>query len=262
MFQRNRLFVQSPVVFPALMFFLPGSSMRTQILLCFLLFFYLFTGYVYADSTQVAFKNTTITPKKDSSIPVGTVITWYSKRNPDTDWLECNGQLFDQTSYPKLYLFLGRSNHVPDFRTRFLRAGESTQIGIQGEDTIASHTSSIAAQTVSAKTSSLSSKNTQYRSVQNVQSVNNTISTADTEEILANASASATETLGYSTDIGSRGASLLTETTASYSTETRLTASLEDGTVSGVIGAHEANYVGASETVPKFAYVRYFIRAR
>lgn len=41
-----------------------------------------------------------------------------------------------------------------------------------------------------------------------------------------------------------------------------LTANFSDGSVHGVIGAHEGFYEGASETVPKHSYTRYFIRAR
>ena len=53
-----------------------------------------------------------------SGVPIGTVITWPSARNPeDGTWLECNGQ--SCAAYPQLVAVLG-SNKVPDYRGRFL----------------------------------------------------------------------------------------------------------------------------------------------
>ena len=54
-----------------------------------------------------------------SGVPIGTVITWPSARNPeDGTWLECNGQ--SCAAYPQLVAVLG-SNRVPDYRGVFLR---------------------------------------------------------------------------------------------------------------------------------------------
>ena len=54
-----------------------------------------------------------------SGVPIGTVITWPSARNPeDGTWLECNGQ--SCAAYPQLVAVLGKST-VPDYRGVFLR---------------------------------------------------------------------------------------------------------------------------------------------
>ena len=57
-------------------------------------------------------------------MPVGSVITWPSSTLPEWmthgDYLECNGQVFDTSKYPRLYKALG-DNHVPDYRGVFLR---------------------------------------------------------------------------------------------------------------------------------------------
>ena len=57
-------------------------------------------------------------------MPVGSVITWSSANLPEWmthgDYLECNGQSFDTSKYPRLYKGLG-DNHVPDYRGVFLR---------------------------------------------------------------------------------------------------------------------------------------------
>jgi len=80
-------------------------------------------------------------------IPVGSVITWPSSNLPDRmahgDYLECNGQAFDMSKYPRLYKALG-DNHVPDYRGVFLRGygardgkHESGNLGsVQGDATI------------------------------------------------------------------------------------------------------------------------------
>ena len=61
---------------------------------------------LWADSTEASFVETTISSKVEATNPVGTIIAWYSKRSPGSGWLECNGQTFDSTLYPKLYLYL------------------------------------------------------------------------------------------------------------------------------------------------------------
>ena len=53
-----------------------------------------------------------------SGVPVGTVITWASAKNPtDGTWLDCNGQ--SCAGYAELVSILGKST-VPDYRNRFL----------------------------------------------------------------------------------------------------------------------------------------------
>mgnify|MGYP002297594096 CR=1 FL=1 len=73
-------------------------------------------------------------------MPVGSVITWPSSNLPEWmthgDYLECNGQAFDTTKYPRLYKALG-DNHVPDYRGLFLR-GSGTYDGKHGSGGIGS----------------------------------------------------------------------------------------------------------------------------
>lgn len=52
-------------------------------------------------------------------VPIGAVIPWPGQ-TPPNGWLECNGQIFNTGSNPKLYGVLGR-NTVPDYRGLFLR---------------------------------------------------------------------------------------------------------------------------------------------
>lgn len=52
-------------------------------------------------------------------VPIGAVIPWPGS-TPPNGWLECNGQVFNTGSNPKLYSVLGR-NVVPDYRGLFLR---------------------------------------------------------------------------------------------------------------------------------------------
>lgn len=52
-------------------------------------------------------------------VPIGAVIPWPGA-TPPNGWLECNGQVFNTGTNPKLYAVLGR-NTVPDYRGLFLR---------------------------------------------------------------------------------------------------------------------------------------------
>jgi microcystin-dependent protein len=53
--------------------------------------------------------------------PVGTIAMWSVAPVPD-GWLECNGQSFDATVYPELFVALGGNNwNVPDLRDKFVR---------------------------------------------------------------------------------------------------------------------------------------------
>lgn len=52
-------------------------------------------------------------------VPIGAVISWPGA-TPPNGWLECNGQVFNTGTNPKLYGVLGR-NVVPDYRGLFLR---------------------------------------------------------------------------------------------------------------------------------------------
>lgn len=52
-------------------------------------------------------------------VPIGAVIPWPGSTVPN-GWLECNGQVFNTGTNPKLYGVLGR-NVVPDYRGLFLR---------------------------------------------------------------------------------------------------------------------------------------------
>lgn len=52
-------------------------------------------------------------------VPIGAVIPWPGN-TPPNGWLECNGQVFNTTTNPKLYGVLAK-NVVPDYRGIFLR---------------------------------------------------------------------------------------------------------------------------------------------
>ena len=58
--------------------------------------------------------------QEGGGVPIGTVITWASSKNPTENgtWLECNGQ--SASAYPALVAVLGK-NTVPDYRGVFLR---------------------------------------------------------------------------------------------------------------------------------------------
>lgn len=76
--------------------------------------------------------------KNTPAIPIGTAIIWFVERNPegyeDGIWLECNGQYFQQSAYPKLYEVLG-TNRVPNLQGLYLR-GYGSQSHIQNNGSI------------------------------------------------------------------------------------------------------------------------------
>ena len=83
------------------------------------------TVNIYSGSETIPRATLTITrltkeENQASGVPVGTVITWASAKNPNENgtWLECNGQ--SCTAYPDLVKVLG-SDTVPDYRGVFLR---------------------------------------------------------------------------------------------------------------------------------------------
>ena len=81
------------------------------------------TVNVYSGSETIPRVTLTITrltkeENQASGVPVGTVITWASAKNPtDGTWLDCNGQ--SCAGYAELVSILGKST-VPDYRNRFL----------------------------------------------------------------------------------------------------------------------------------------------
>ena len=81
------------------------------------------TVNVYSGSETIPRATLTITrltkeENQASGVPVGTVITWASAKNPtDGTWLDCNGQ--SCAGYAELVSILGKST-VPDYRNRFL----------------------------------------------------------------------------------------------------------------------------------------------
>ena len=72
-----------------------------------------------------------ITAKNSGGNPVGTIIAWPVAQNPEDmeNWLECNGQVVNQATFPELYSIIGA--HVPDLRGQFLRGlgGNSGTLG-------------------------------------------------------------------------------------------------------------------------------------
>jgi microcystin-dependent protein len=61
--------------------------------------------------------------------PVGTIAMWSVAATPD-GWLECNGQTFDATAYPELFVALGGNTwNVPDLRDKFVRGLGATGKG-------------------------------------------------------------------------------------------------------------------------------------
>ena len=308
---------------------------------------------VHADSTSSQFSSTIISSSYDGSNQVGTIIAWYSKRSPGQGWLECNGQSFNSETYPKLYLYLGQKNVVPDLRNLFLRAGTSTTLGNVISDTIASHTIDIAEQSLShgqldnttgqaylpekiltsnetsltvsgsaqgqkisgatatsdIDLSSIQVEGQKYTKV-TVQGSNQyywardrtgqdnitenyyplsgssnkyyntndaslphdrsagtqlfsgsiTTSTDQTQASNLKGKAKITTNIQGTTDGGTISGTATGRVKSTIS-QSNLAASLTDGSVSGVIGAHHGTYSGATETAPKHIYVRYFIRA-
>ena len=81
------------------------------------------TVNIYSGSETIPRATLTITrltkeENQASGVPVGTVITWASAKNPtDGTWLDCNGQ--SCAGYAELVSILGKST-VPDYRNRFL----------------------------------------------------------------------------------------------------------------------------------------------
>ena len=81
------------------------------------------TVNIYSGSETIPRATLTITrltkdANQASGVPVGTVITWASAKNPtDGTWLDCNGQ--SCAGYAELVSILGKST-VPDYRNRFL----------------------------------------------------------------------------------------------------------------------------------------------
>ena len=69
---------------------------------------------------RVSYNVLKVNVRNNSGVPIGTVITWASSKDPTEDgtWLECNGQ--SASAYPALVAVLGK-NTVPDYRGVFLR---------------------------------------------------------------------------------------------------------------------------------------------
>ena len=69
---------------------------------------------------RVSYSVLKVNTGNSGGVPIGTVITWASSKNPTEGgtWLECNGQ--SATAYPALVAVLGK-NTVPDYRGVFLR---------------------------------------------------------------------------------------------------------------------------------------------
>ena len=314
---------------------------------------FLFDQACLADSTANQFAQTVISSSLDASNQVGTIIVWYSKRSPGQGWLECNGQSFDRETYPKLFLYLGQKNTVPDLRQLFLRAGPSSNLGDIADDTIKTHTIDIAEQSLSQgqlnntageayfPTKTLTSNDASLSVSGQAQSQEITQVNAQTTLDLSQIKASGQQYTTLTTDgsnkyywardrtgqdgltenyyplssstnkyYNTNDASLTHERNAgtllfsgnisaqdAYATasklegkakattiiqgqtdggtisgtatgrikstisQSNLAASLTDGSVHGVIGAHHGTYNGSNETAPKHIYVRYFIRA-
>lgn len=97
------------------------------------------------DSTS--FNPTAVTVKVDSigGVPIGGVIPWPSS-TPPKNYLECNGQSFSASSYPKLQAILSSTN-VPNYENEFLRgAGAGRAVGSKQGDAIRNITGMVSSQ--------------------------------------------------------------------------------------------------------------------
>lgn len=107
----------------------------------FVSFFLVFQGQVFsADGTS--FNPSTVSVVAQSTIPVGTVISWPSGSNPADmpKWLECNGQAVPAGSaYDRLRSVLG-GQPVPNFNGQFLRGTTTNaQVGQQVAESVKAH---------------------------------------------------------------------------------------------------------------------------
>ena len=102
------------------------------------------------NSISVGYNGISLVAKVDGNsvelgggVPIGTVITWPVSTAPSEKgtWLECNGQSFDSSKYPKLYSVLG-SNKVPNYQGMFLR-GYGSQSFIQNNGSIVGNTTTV-----------------------------------------------------------------------------------------------------------------------
>jgi hypothetical protein len=83
------------------------------------------------DSTSFNPLNVTV-KAIDSSVPVGSIVAFHGTSAPD-GFLECNGQTFNRTTYPKLYAVLNKAT-TPDMRGLFVRGFDPN--GIHDSDGI------------------------------------------------------------------------------------------------------------------------------
>ncbi|MDY5044992.1 phage tail protein [Phascolarctobacterium sp.] len=102
------------------------------------------------NSISVGYNGSSLVAKVDGNsvelgggVPIGTIITWPVSTAPSEKgiWLECNGQSFDSSKYPKLYSVLG-SNKVPNYQGMFLR-GYGSQSFIQNNGSIVGNTTTV-----------------------------------------------------------------------------------------------------------------------
>lgn len=96
-------------------------------------------------SQQISNLQQTITSL--TTICVGTIVIWPTATNPSDlyssdgklNWMECNGQFFEIAAYQDLYIALGQTNRVPDYRGLFLR-GYGSQTHIQNNGSLIGNT--------------------------------------------------------------------------------------------------------------------------
>ncbi len=79
------------------------------------------------DEGKITFSNATI------AVPVGTII-WFAGTTPPDGYLECNGSVISEATYPVLYALLGTTFdpdnievRLPNLRGEFIRGWDNTR---------------------------------------------------------------------------------------------------------------------------------------
>lgn len=249
-----------------------------------------YNGHNYAVS-DVRFKNI----RAQDSIAVGTIVSWSQATNPDDSWLECDGRAVNATEYPQLYAMMTRT---PNYQNLFLRAGDASNVGTTADDTIKTHTSTVAEHTHSFEGRLVSNavsgtgpgqtyQKTEKGADKTITATSSSGSTVYTcgcnhgnMEIVSSSDCShryfcnimECEGTWSCTRIGSSGGSSSSSVkvptydlfSATTSSVTLSGAKVDNSNVTATIGGKSltATYDGGTETAPKHVMTRYFIKAR
>lgn len=98
------------------------------------------------DSSSLNLADIVSSKSSGVGIPIGSVIPWPADTMPaEGEWLECNGQAYNTSTYSELYAAIKTAN-VPDYRGVFLRGNDDGKgydpgrvVGSYQEDKLAKH---------------------------------------------------------------------------------------------------------------------------